>query len=283
MTEYKFKFGKEELKIDVPRPADLDSFFVFAMHKSGSVLLNNMIRDVCNYKNIPFINIPTCCFNNGIRFGVLDNRIDNLMKIRGYAYVGFRNFLPYKTDFDFKKVKNILLIRDPRDMIVSQYFSAAYSHTIPKKGDVKDYLIERRENLQNMDIDLYASEYQKFVTRQFKRYETSLPVETTKLYRYEDVIFKKREWLRDMLDFLEMDIPVKIISKIAEKHDVMPEKEDSHKHIRQVVPGNYKKHLKQKTIDKLNEKMADILDCYGYNSVHSFPLHPCPKVRIEYN
>ena len=117
--------GEKEFTFSVPEPANVNSFFVFSLPKAGSTLLMRIMADVCNVLGIPVIDLPTRLFNLDIRPAELTSDINSLWQNQGYAYVGFRLFFPQMT-FDFSKTKNILLVRDPRDMLVSYYFSMRY-------------------------------------------------------------------------------------------------------------------------------------------------------------
>ena len=52
----------------------------------------------------------------------------------------------------------------------------------------------------------------------------------------------------------------------------MPDTEDPKKHIRQVTPGNYKSHLAQTTIDKLDEIFDPVMRFFHYDSVVSMRM-----------
>lgn len=251
-----------------PEPAKCPSFFVFSLPKAGSTLLNNIMGEVCYNLNIPVINLPTKIFNIGIVPNELTNDVNRVWRESGYAYLGFRNFWP-TLGFDFTKTKNILLVRDPRDILVSLYFSLKYSHKIPDDHP----MLKHRKLYSKIGIDeAVLKEALKF-KNQFHIYLKNLgSTSTTRVYRYEDVVFRKREWLVDILDFLGLKLDCRKIQAIADKYDVRPDKEDPQKHIRQVTPGNYKAHLSQKTIDRLDEIFWDEMDIFNYHSVISFKM-----------
>lgn len=257
----------------VPEPAAIPSFFVFSLPKSGSTLLMQMVSDVCTLKGIPTVDLATEIFRRGIQPAALSDDINVLWQKQGFAYLGFRAFFP-AIKFDFSQTKNLLLIRDPRDMLVSLYFSLKYSHVEPDKADGENPVSLSRAKLSSLDIDNAVLNMAPSYKKMFQDYLASLPWETTRVYRYEDVIFKKREWLEDILCFLEIDLPNTDISRIATRYDVLPSNENPHKHIRQVIPGNYKKHLRHSTIEKLDIYFAPIRKIFCYDSVVSLTLNP---------
>ncbi len=107
------------------------------MIKSGSTLMTNMLKELLGEVEIPVVNISGTAFAKGIRAEMIDASMGKALKTKGYAYLGFRQCIPEDTQFDLAPVKKILLIRDPRDMTVSLYFSQRESHKIPD-GDGTD-------------------------------------------------------------------------------------------------------------------------------------------------
>ncbi len=262
-------------RIQVPSPGNAPSFFAFSLHKAGSTLLFNMIEDAMAVINFPVINLPKTLFANGEHEACVDASINSFFIEKGYAYTGWR-FFPYYSQFDHNKVKNILLVRDPRDILVSLYFSVRYSHALPSSGMMVDWLNSHRANALNHNIESWLfrevgyservyKHFPELINYHINQYQELLPNAKTKIYKYEDVVFNKREWLADMLLYLNFNLPVDTINKIADKYDVFPETELPSEHIRQVLPGNYKKHLNDSTINRLNDYFSDILDRFGYS------------------
>ncbi len=117
-----------------------------------------------------------------------------------------------------------------------------------------------------MDIGEYAytSDTPRRYIRYFETYLDGLPNENLRVYRYEDVVFRKYEWLKDMLAYLDVDVPDERIRQVADANDIRPTEERSDQHIRQVTPGNYRKHLSEEAIAHLNEQFRPILERFGY-------------------
>ena len=70
-------------------------------------------------------------FNLGIRAPQAPASTSRIFLDRGYCYGGFR-FLPESFEIPILgQVKSLLLVRDPRDMLVSHYFSTRSSHPAP--------------------------------------------------------------------------------------------------------------------------------------------------------
>lgn len=256
----------ESFEIDLPEPADIESFFAFSLHKAGSTLMFAMLEDYCSQVGIPTVNPFGTAWLNGIRSNNIDSSIEEIFKPRGYAYLGFRFFFTFDPAFDFSQMRKVFLVRDPRDILTSLYFSVSFSHAKPQvEGEVSKVLEEKREQALGMEINQFVLERADAIRGKFERYAEVLTDDNLRIYRYEDVIFDKADWLADLIDYLKLPMDENLVQTIAAKNDIRPEEENPGAHIRQVKPGNYKKHLSGRTIDLLNGVFSDILDRYSYS------------------
>ena len=283
MHKIVLKSGKK-IEIDVPEKKAIDSFFIFGIHKSGSTLLAKIFYDICNTTNIAAISIDEHLFKLGVSVGDINTNI-NVFKPKNYCYCGFRRFWPKTDKFDFKNTKKILLVRDPRDAMISYYFSAKYSHSIPKNiaGNAGEKLLAIRNKLLESDDDndkrhLDYIEYQgKFLRNNMREYLKKID-DNTQIYRYEDIIFNKEAWILSMCNYLGIEIDLSSVKQIAKKHDLIPDAENSKKHIRSVIPGNYRKHYSDKIIDYLNEYFQEELKALNYLEVPYYQLNENQKL-----
>src|SRR6516165_2196103 len=78
-----------ETTINIPSPGDFRSFYVFAMHKSGSSLLNKMLDTALMRAGVPQIAIPDVTFAAGLPDDPILNPEDFVFD-NGYCYRGFR-------------------------------------------------------------------------------------------------------------------------------------------------------------------------------------------------
>jgi hypothetical protein len=187
-----------------------------------------------------------------------------VLRSSGYGYWGWRNYARCLNGFDFRKTRNILLVRDPRDRLVSQFFSFGRSHAIPKGGKGRDIALASRQEATSMTIDEYATSKVRWIDQNWRLYHSHLTPHTTRVYRYEDIVFRKEEWLSDLLQFFEFPYDERAIREIACAHDVRPETENPDAHIRQVRPGNFRGHLSSETIEYLDHELGLYLETYEY-------------------
>lgn len=225
-------------------------------------MLTEIMEEIGKYLQIPLISITQSTYAQGFEDGQLTEEVCSLFSETGYGFYGFRYLPHYLAEFDLSRFKKILLIRDPRDILVSLYFSVVKSHQVTV-GEAGKRLLQERETAAKIDIDEYVIQtMQIFVTR-FRTYRR-LEDDRFKLYRYEDVIFEKSKWIQDILAFLGLELDQQTIEDIAKSYDVFPTQEDPASHIRKVTPGDYQQKLKPATIEILNQQFHEILHHYGY-------------------
>jgi len=87
------------------------------------------------------------------------NDIQSIIYPIGYAYIGFRRFFNFPLDIDLTKNKKIYLARDPKDALVSRYFSSKYSHTVPEYGLIRERILEKRKNIKDREMSYYFDDY----------------------------------------------------------------------------------------------------------------------------
>src|SRR5581483_992537 len=108
----------------------------------------------------------------------------------GNVYGGFRN---YPSGFEqnrfFREGKKVLLVRDPRDALVSEYFSSAYSHSLPSTGGedgAKADLLNQRRQALATPIEESVLEHAKSMRRTVAEYLPLARDPNTLVLRYED-------------------------------------------------------------------------------------------------
>ena len=226
-------------------------------------MLDAVVKRLARKANLPIINISAECLKAGLPdYGIEPETARDLFSRNGYIFSGFR-CLKVPPDLLLGR-KTVLLVRDPRDMFVSYYFSAKFGHSVPPEGTVKRNLLELRAVSHQLDINEFVlSEYTTPIVVTLRAYMNLLE-SSWKLYRYEDVVFNKSDWLQDIAAYLHIDLAKKTLCEIARSVDHFPSQENPNAHIRQVAPGNHRKHLSRSTIAKLTESLSDVLYRFGY-------------------
>lgn len=249
-------------KVSLPAPkTNLKKAYVFAFAKSGSTLLDNMVSTYCQLIGVPSFSLFNAAFGQGIRTSDIVDDARVCIEQEGIIYTGFRHFPVF--NLDLSGANTILLTRDPRDMLVSMYYSIIKSHVIPEGNSGMQ---RNRELAASLDINDYVVNFANNYNNQFKRYRIMLDNSDLTTFRYEDVIYEKEKWLNAVVIKLGLEVVPSVVASVAKQFDIIPDHEAEDKHIRQVHPGNYLDKLRPDTIAKLNQSLADFLIFFSYKS-----------------
>ena len=245
---------------------DKESLLFFTIHKCASTYMQKCMKYINEkYLYLNYVNLE------GYIYEYLDQNIYQLIKDerqklfypQGNLYSPLRTYIPVE---DIGKYRILLMLRDPRDVIVSNYYSTAYSHSLPPNKSQKRIFIERRLNLQEMTVDKYAIQSAHHFYQRYSDYCNYLLKDQKVQYlKYEDFIKNFDLWLRQLEQALGLKISQKdkkaLLSLNGNNQKIA---ENKFKHIRKANPGDYKEKLNQKTQDFLNSKFKDILLTLDY-------------------
>lgn len=255
--------------VPVPQPGPPPAGgFVFGMYKAGSTMLHSALDNLCNGTGTPTFSIVT---ETRRVAGIAIERekltpdskqeLNEVFSREGIIFSGFREF-PTFLDLDLTGRPTVLLVRDPRDMLTSQYFSLKFSHTT---GRGNEAVAAARSQLAEVEIDDFVLRNSKNGLRWFSSYERGLVGSNLMLRRYEDIIFDKLRFFGEVCRHLSLDVREQRLARVAEKFDVRPAQEDPYKHVRQVTPGDHRAKLKPETIEQLNDIFSAVIRRYDYD------------------
>ena len=241
------------------------SVFAVGVAKGGSTLLHGILTDLEAYSSRKLLPIGRNFFSQGVPLNTVVEDVDNLFRQNGYIFGTFR-WLPQRLHIPaLKTYKTVLLVRDPRDMLVSAYYSFRESHPIPNVEGIKGRMERRRERLRETSLDDYVRSAADGVKYKYFHTMTLLSSRGLLLRRYEDIIFDKERFVGDIAEFFEIPASGADIAAVAKKHDIVPGTEDPKQHIRQVKPRNFESKLAPATVEEISHKLRAILCEFGYN------------------
>ena len=164
-----------------------------------------------------------------------------------------------------QKTKRIVQVRDPRDILVSEYFSLGWLHT---DQSWTDQAKKRRQKIQTVPIDEYAlnqEQYNKYsLLERFQPLESLLQDHGTLVVTYECMVTDFDRWLEQVLEFVfdSPALPLKAHFSKRFRDEFVPSQAGGHK--RKITPGDHKNQLADETIEQLNEKYSKVLGRLGY-------------------
>lgn len=235
---------------------------VHALHKSASMFLYRLFKNLANEKEIYFYSKN----NQPSNRKEIDENIED-----SFCLGPERNFNINQYHFNkIDRVTHVFQVRDPRDILVSQYFSFGWLHKL-KAGDDKT----ERELIQSISIDEYVLKAATDSTLHnlLDRYTPILEISRSNapnavIVRYEDMVLRFKDWLPKIIDVFDFH-PVRSRVLLAKylfkyRHSFKPPKTEAQAHKRKITPGDHKDKLKAGTIEELNHIFADILREYNY-------------------
>lgn len=252
----------------LPQPGTFEPLFAFSVHKAGSTLMHTMINEVCHASGIPVISIPDILFHEGYLEEWQDDPAVGALMTPGRVYIGFRN-LPGFMKADptvLNGRRSVLLVRDPRDALVSLFYSMGgkhVSHNLPKKNP--EAFLNRVSTTAHMEIDEFVTTASTGYLKKLLNYRDTLDFDHVLLRRYEDIYYDKCTFLIEIFEHFGLAADPEAIQSVARKNDIRPEQETLGAHIRKGQPGDYKEKLQPETIAFLNNRFRDVATGFGYH------------------
>jgi len=256
-------FGKRNRLSDVRIDVDCQfndsksALIVHGLHKSATMFLYKFFADICSKIDVPLYSI-----HNG---ELPDETTDH-----SFVLCPIRSF---ETDsFSFPALKNtrhLFQLRDPRDVLVSEYYSIGWRHSV--EGWSQEDL-DRRTLIQSLSVDEYVlrePEISKYPL--LGRFEPLMKLEpgSFEFVKYETMVTDFPQWLRGCMQVLDIDpsssANTEFVASLAEQYrDEFRAEESESAHKRNVTPGDHRNKLTPETIEALNQRFAAVLGAFDY-------------------
>jgi hypothetical protein len=245
------------------------SILHFSLNKSATQQVKGILFEAAKLNELVPIGIHDYAFTSNYPF--LDKvdkkefyKYSYIFKSRGYVYSAFSGYIEGIPNID--KFLKIIMIRDPRDLLVSLYYSTAFSHSVPT-GNKKDFFLSERKKTSEQNIDDFVIEKSHDLLGRLIKYRILLeskPANTLLTY-YEKMVNSPQEWLDELLYFSKVKVDENFKNLTIEKIITsVPVSENIDSHNRKGVCGDYKNKLKKETIEKLNALFYSELKYFDY-------------------
>ncbi len=236
------------------------SILFFTVHKSASMFSSQVIKAVAVVAKLVHIDLEGYYATKSslvTEKSYEDIFLNNVFCQQGYFYGPLRLFRAINK-LDAYKV--ILLLRDPRDVLTSHYFSVRNSHLLVSRKYIK-----RRKIALKKTIDQHVIDH---IPRFLNAYETYCDNLVGKPYvlliRYEDWVLNFKNEVDKIVAFCDFKFSDEQKKELYSLGDFEVKKEDVNQHRRKVTPGDYKEKLQPETILILNDAFRDILIRLNY-------------------
>ena len=183
---------------------------------------------------------------------------------------------PIRKPFDLKdqnKYINIFFLRDPRDVLVSSFYSRSASHEIPQNNMWKQKFLEFRKKSLTQGIDNYCLEYtDKWIIPYFKKYQY-MKDNSPENYFFSYDYFRNSpsDFIRALSLIMNIQLDENLLGKLTRKA-TSPFNKKNYKifyknktsHYRSGKSRQFEKELKKETLIKLNTKLYEILAYWNF-------------------
>jgi hypothetical protein len=263
--------GRRVTFANVDRDASGPAYFVLGVRRSGSSLLNKICGALAkNYNGRQLVDVAGTFFFSNVTLADWRHDLAVLdLLLPGNVYGGFRNMPHVLTQSAlFATAPKLMMVRDPRDVLVSQYFSAAYSHPIPAPSadgdDVTRNMQNQRDKALQAGIDAFVLRHADNIAATLMEYADVAFEPSTLLLHYEDYIFEKRKLLHAIADHFRWTLTSHLVDRILGWADLRPAVENPSAFVRRVTPGDHRIKLRRETLDGINRTLSPAMELFGY-------------------
>lgn len=158
----------------------------------------------------------------------------------------------------------IFFVRDPRDILVSSYYSFGFTHGLSRVDELRELQEAERKIIRNQTLDEYVLQS---VNRQIDLFNIlhnmSTACERSLILRYEDMIDDFDTFTGQLMKYISLrdDVVREIYQKSRPN-----QREDMNSHRRSGQVQGFRCNLKEETIEALNRKLARTLALFGYRA-----------------
>ena len=247
----------------VPNEKSKKSIVFISFHKCATSFFSKKVfKEIGDYSQINYLqemydsshNYYPLMKDKGYLYGVI--RLQNSDHPR-YKFVN--DLLKQK---NFPRLKHIFWIRDPRDILVSMYYSFGFTHGYSNTSDVQEYQKKRRKLIPQSLDEFVIAEAPK-INKKFN--QMSELIENSNDYillKYEYMINSFDDFYSQLNSFM----PINEAFYQDFKNETTPnEVEDVSSHKRSGKVGGFRESLRPETILKVNEILAGNLKRFDYD------------------
>ena len=249
------------------------SAIFYTTHKCASSFVPQLFSVILKNSDYELVDYAGAIWHLGNKFNLGTPHIDCLQNFLEKSYSDLYSlhgkiYGPQRVPLDFPgrdKFKNIFFLRDPRDVLISAYFSFAFTHPEPLNDISRKEFLERRKRLQEQGIDQYVLEESKtWVVPLYNKYKHLRDTAQNSIYlKYDFFTAQTPEFIERIAEFLELNPSQEEIARLTTKANPV-QKIEVMKHQRSGKTGQYLEKLHPDTVDKLDHILAEVLSDWEF-------------------
>ena len=242
------------------KPDGFPSVLFFSYYRCGSMFLSRALRDLAGANGFQHLDYDSYFAKVNQDESARLFRRDFLEKAfhpHGLYFGTLRRAYPIP---DQEKYRSVVLLRDPRDCLVSHYYSIRESHTLNNFDNLR-----ARKEARALEVDEWVLQHAEEYRRDFLDFHHRLLGTPGVLFLpYEEMVTAFPDFIRKVVEHTGMNRDQATVDRIIAEADFSVAGESILSHKRSVKPGNHRKKLKPETVKQLNEALAEVLELYDY-------------------
>ncbi|MDJ0703947.1 MAG: sulfotransferase domain-containing protein [Leptolyngbyaceae cyanobacterium MO_188.B28] len=159
------------------------------------------------------------------------------------------------------------VVRDPRDLVISDYFSIRYSHPL-----INQWMIDKRKLLNELSIEEGVTER----INDFRSYISTLrewgsaDSSDIKIVKFEEIFGSNQEQeFKKLMQFCEVSIDDSVVTKLLRKYSFEKVQNRSpgkgkYNHYRSGSKNQWRKYFTSKHIELIKKQAGDLIVSLGY-------------------
>ncbi|SLN49420.1 sulfotransferase domain-containing protein [Ruegeria meonggei] len=250
---------------------DLCSALFFTMHKCASNFSTTLLIELAKQSPYKSINYEAAYWDLG-------NQVDQtttpdhefMLRHNEMLFSHFGEIYgPLRQPLDFpgrEKFRNIFFLRDPRDVLVSMFYSFGYTHPEPLHHEERIRFLKTREEIVAQGIDAYVlKETEGQLLPRLLEYNRLLQSsETSLVLKYDEFATQTELFLKRVTDYLQIDLSAESVERLAQMASPLRQGDAVLEHKRSGKSGQWKDELKPETAKIMNAKFKPALDLWGF-------------------
>jgi Sulfotransferase domain len=252
-------------RLEVIQHSPYQNIYYCCTQRTGSQWFKKIMRDPVFYQytglkvyNYVELGLKQAKFHRALPEGTVGTHL----------YIGYPTYLSIPKP---ARYCTFFILRDPRDIAVSWYFAAKYSHRpldpIPRlRRDLKN--LSQQDGLK-YSIDSLEEFGLFWAQRSWMNVDQG--GDGIRIFRYEDFAKDNRKFLADLFDYMRVAMPEHELAGLSDRYAFKQISggreagvEDQHNHYRKGVAGDWQNYFDPSLRRYFREVTGDLLDVLGY-------------------
>lgn len=248
------------------------SIMFFTTHKCASTFVSRILTEIDTATALEHFDYAQAIWKLGDAFtgddpyGLLSSENGQLFFPHGEVYGPMRRPVRLEAPDSYRM---IFFLRDPRDVLVSAYYSFGFSHPLPEHRGKRADFLARRKQIQEEGIDCYAIRAAgDWLGPIYSEYQRLRGLAAASVFiSYDDYATDPAAAIRRIFAFCDAPTTgsaVEALSASASPISEPREDGDGLRHKRSGRSGQFRTALSAETIDQLNDILAPSLKAWGF-------------------